>query len=117
MKDKLLLTGKEIGEIFTKEGWSCLEECDVRVIAKAQLAKAKPIIEKRCFDNFNEAITEAKREERERIIEFLRKHWIGYDTEEAPKWVYLRFGGTQKDWEDFIGTPTKKVEEIKCTQS
>lgn len=93
MKDDLLLTEEERFDALKgimNEGWFELEDGAYEIITKTQLVKAKSIIEK---------------QERERIIEWLRKRWIGYDIDEAPEWVYLRFGGTQKDWEDFIGKP------------
>ena len=56
-------------------------------------------------DQRHEIWNEGYKAARKEIIEGLRGHWIGYDTSEAPDWVYLRFGGTQADWENLIGKP------------
>ena len=50
-------------------------------------------------------IAEARKQEKERIVTWLREHWIGYDTTKAPGHVRLTFGGTQQEWESFIGKP------------
>ena len=50
-------------------------------------------------------MAEARKQEKERIVTWLREHWIEYDTTKAPGYVRLTFGGTQQEWESFIGKP------------
>jgi hypothetical protein len=89
-----------IAKALTPEEKRLVAKCVLygKKIKQAQLAKAQAHCEKRV------------REEREKIVVFLRQHWIGYDTSEAPRWVYLKFGGTQEDWERLIGTPEKEPD-------
>ena len=111
MDDKLLLTPEERNEVYKLAPNDACEEIDW-LLLKAQLAKDQARYRAQIThlgsvhrEMTQKLVGEAKKQERDGIIEFLRKHWIGYDTEEAPKWVYLRFGGTQGDWEALIGRP------------